>query len=59
LAHERYRKGLSTYLEVLDAQRAIYAAQRELLDGQAKQSLQLVALCKALGGGWQVATDKF
>jgi NodT family efflux transporter outer membrane factor (OMF) lipoprotein len=59
LAHERYRKGLSTYLEVLDAQRAIYSAQRELLDGQAKQSLQLVALCKALGGGWQVATDKF
>jgi NodT family efflux transporter outer membrane factor (OMF) lipoprotein len=59
LANERYRTGLSTYLEVLDAQRAIYSAQRELLDGQAKQSLQLVALCKALGGGWQVATDKF
>ncbi len=59
LARERYRKGLSSYLDVLEAQRAIYLAQREQLDGQAKQSLQLVALCKALGGGWQVATDKF
>lgn len=52
LATERYRKGLSTYLEVLDAQRGVYLAQKEQLDGLAKQSLQLVALCKALGGGW-------
>jgi outer membrane protein TolC len=52
LATERYRKGLSSYLEVLDAQRGVYQAQREQLDGFAKQSLQLVALNKALGGGW-------
>ena len=52
LATERYRKGLSSYLEVLDAQRGVYQAQREQLDGLAKQSLQLVALNKALGGGW-------
>jgi NodT family efflux transporter outer membrane factor (OMF) lipoprotein len=52
LANERYRKGLSSYLEVLQAQRGIYLAQREILEAQAKQSLQLVALCKALGGGW-------
>lgn len=54
LASERYRKGLSSYLEVLDAQRGVYQAQREFVDNQAKQSLQLVALCKALGGGWSV-----
>jgi NodT family efflux transporter outer membrane factor (OMF) lipoprotein len=54
LATERYRKGLSTYLDVLDAQRGVYLAQREFVDGQARQSLQLVALCKALGGGWSV-----
>jgi NodT family efflux transporter outer membrane factor (OMF) lipoprotein len=53
LATERYRKGLNTYLEVLDAQRGVYAAEREQLESWAKQSLQLVALCKALGGGWQ------
>jgi NodT family efflux transporter outer membrane factor (OMF) lipoprotein len=52
LASERYRKGLSSYLEVLAAQRGIYQAQKDSLDGQAKQSLSLVALCKALGGGW-------
>jgi NodT family efflux transporter outer membrane factor (OMF) lipoprotein len=55
LATERYRKGLTTYLEVLEAQRSVYQAQRESLDAQAKQSLQLVALCKALGGGWSTA----
>jgi NodT family efflux transporter outer membrane factor (OMF) lipoprotein len=55
LANERYRKGLSSYLEVLEAQRAIYAAQREQVNNQAQQSLQLVALCKALGGGWSEA----
>ena len=52
LATERYRKGLSSYLEVLDAQRGVYQAQREQLDGLARQSLQLAALNKALGGGW-------
>ena len=51
LASERYHKGLSSYLEVLDAQRSVYQAQREQLDGLARQSLQLVALNKALGGG--------
>lgn len=56
LATERYRKGLNSYLEVLDAQRGVYSAQREQLDGLAKQSLQLVALNKALGGGWADST---
>jgi outer membrane protein TolC len=56
LATERYRKGLSSYLEVLDVQRGVYLAQKESLDSQSKQSLHLVALNKALGGGWTDAT---
>jgi NodT family efflux transporter outer membrane factor (OMF) lipoprotein len=56
LATERYRKGLSSYLEVLDVQRGVYLAQKESLDSQSKQSLYLVALNKALGGGWTDAT---
>lgn len=55
LSSERWRNGLTAYLDVLLAERGLFQAQRELVDGQAKQSAQLVALYKALGGGWQVA----
>lgn len=53
LAHERYRKGLTAFLDVLIAERSLFQSQSELLDSEAKTSLQLVALYKALGGGWQ------
>ena len=53
LSTERWRKGLSAYLDVLTAERALLVTQRELVDSQTKQSQQLVALYKALGGGWQ------
>ncbi len=54
LSTERYGKGLTAYLDVLTAERALFQTQRELVDSQAKQSEQLVALYKALGGGWQI-----
>ena len=53
LSLERYGKGLSAYLDVLTAERALFQTQRELVESQAIQSSQLVALYKALGGGWQ------
>jgi len=55
LSTERWRKGLAAYLDVLLAERSQFQAQRQLVESQAKQSSQLVALYKALGGGWQVA----
>lgn len=53
LSNERWRRGLAAYLDVLLAERGLFQAQRELVDSQAKQSAQWVALYKALGGGWQ------
>jgi NodT family efflux transporter outer membrane factor (OMF) lipoprotein len=53
LSTERWRNGLSAYLDVLAAERGLFQGQRDLVDSQAKQSSQLVALYKALGGGWQ------
>jgi outer membrane protein TolC len=52
IAQVRYREGVADYLTVLDAQRTLYSARDQL--GQIKlQRLQaLVALYKALGGGW-------
>lgn len=53
LATERYLKGLTSFLDVLTAEKALYQAQSDLLESEAESSLQLVALYKALGGGWQ------
>ncbi len=53
LSKELYGKGLTSFLDVLVAERALFQAQRELVESDAAISSQLVALYKALGGGWQ------
>ena len=46
-------KGLSDFLNVLDAQRALFQTQTQLAQSQAAVSENLVSLNKALGGGWE------
>lgn len=53
LAEDLYRKGLTSFIDVLDAQRALYATESELARSRADVTLNLVALYKALGGGWE------
>lgn len=53
LALDRYRRGLTTFIDVLTAQRTLYATQSSLSQSEAQQLIDLVALYKALGGGWQ------
>ncbi|MGH8589545.1 MAG: efflux transporter outer membrane subunit [Gammaproteobacteria bacterium] len=52
LAHDRYRSGLVDFLDVLEAERTLYAAQSELARGERAVGQDLVRLYKALGGGW-------
>ena len=52
LADMRYRAGASSYLDSLDAQRALFVAQQALIQTQAAQLQNAVALYRALGGGW-------
>ncbi len=47
----RQRAGLDTRLELLDAQRLLYASQQALLDLRRSEFGSAVALYKALGGG--------
>jgi multidrug efflux system outer membrane protein len=54
MANELYVRGLSDYLNVLDSQRALYVTETELAQSEATMASNLVALYKALGGGWQV-----
>ncbi|WP_242338280.1 MULTISPECIES: AdeC/AdeK/OprM family multidrug efflux complex outer membrane factor [Anaeromyxobacter] len=48
----RYRKGVDSYVTVLVAQRDLYAAQQQLIQSRLARLGNLVALYKALGGGW-------
>ena len=52
LAHDRYRSGLVDFLDVLETERTLYAAQTELARGERAVGQDLVRLYKALGGGW-------
>ena len=53
LAMERYLAGVQSYLAVIDAQGALYGAEDQLAQSRQAQVLAMVALYKALGGGWQ------
>lgn len=53
-AELRYRAGLATFLEVLDAQRAVYAEELALAQSRAQTAANLIALYKALGGAGQL-----
>jgi NodT family efflux transporter outer membrane factor (OMF) lipoprotein len=53
LAHQRYKGGLTMFLDVLDAERAMQQTELSLADSTAAVSTDLVALYKALGGGWE------
>ena len=53
LSSETYRAGLTDFLSVLDAQRELYANEDLLAQSRTTQALDLIALYKALGGGWQ------
>jgi multidrug efflux system outer membrane protein len=51
LARTRYREGVAGYLEVLDAERNLFAAEQALLAVRRTELDNLVALYVALGGG--------
>jgi NodT family efflux transporter outer membrane factor (OMF) lipoprotein len=53
LARDRYLGGLSDFLNVLEAQRKLFQAQSEMALSDAAESDDMVALYKALGGGWE------
>lgn len=55
MARERYRSGVADFLTVLDAERRQLEAQDALAEARAASALALIAVYKALGGGWQAA----
>ncbi|MDH5574767.1 MAG: TolC family protein, partial [Nitrospirota bacterium] len=53
LADIRYRKGLVSYIDVLDAQRIVLAAELEVVQTERARLTNMVSLFKAVGGGWE------
>jgi multidrug efflux system outer membrane protein len=53
VAQARYDRGVSTYLDVTDAQRSTLAADRAAAQIRTQRLLATVAVARALGGGWE------
>jgi NodT family efflux transporter outer membrane factor (OMF) lipoprotein len=53
LATARYNRGLTDFLNVVDAERQFYDLQEQYAEAQVSQGEQFVQLYKSLGGGWQ------
>jgi multidrug efflux system outer membrane protein len=56
LANIRYAAGLSSYIEVLDAQQQLFPAENTLTRARLARLEALVALYRSLGGGWSQET---
>ena len=57
LAQQRYDRGLTDYLNVVDSQRQRYALEENYNSAREAAASAFVTLCQALGGGWQTFQD--
>ena len=55
LSQALFRSGSAGYLDVLDAQRSMYAAQQTLIGLELTEQANRLALYKVLGGGWRAS----
>ena len=56
LSDLRYRNGVASYLDLLDAQRSLFALEQADVQVRLTQLLNQINLYKALGGGWSEAS---
>ncbi|HWX22441.1 MAG TPA: efflux transporter outer membrane subunit [Candidatus Binatia bacterium] len=54
LARQRYDSGISDFLPVLDAERTQLDVEAQLAQSETRTATGLVAVYKALGGGWEI-----
>jgi NodT family efflux transporter outer membrane factor (OMF) lipoprotein len=53
LASQRYERGLTDFLNVVDAQRREYELEGQFIQAQGSVADQFVGVYRALGGGWE------
>jgi multidrug efflux system outer membrane protein len=57
LAMQRFDQGVDDFLDVLDAERTLLESQDTLAQSETQVNLNLIAIYKALGGGWKPASS--
>jgi len=57
IARGQYKAGLTTFLNVLQSENALYQSQDKLALSDQRLAIDMIALYKSLGGGWQTETD--
>ncbi|MDM0081688.1 efflux transporter outer membrane subunit [Variovorax sp. J31P179] len=58
IATLQYREGLTDFQRVLDSQRTFFSQQELLVANQGSLTQSLIALYKAMGGGWEEARSR-
>jgi outer membrane protein, multidrug efflux system len=53
LATDSYRKGITPFVTVLDAERQLAETRTQLAQSTVNVTTNLIAVYKSLGGGWQ------
>ncbi|MGA2052204.1 MAG: efflux transporter outer membrane subunit [Opitutales bacterium] len=58
LANERYKDGIASFLDVLEAERSLLLTQDQLALSDGLVTVDVISLYKALGGGWETVDLK-
>jgi NodT family efflux transporter outer membrane factor (OMF) lipoprotein len=53
ISKQRYKEGMTSFIEVLDADRTLYTSETQLAQADADATQNMIAVYKSLGGGWQ------
>ncbi len=56
VAKQRYKEGMTSFIEALDSDRTLYTSQIQLAQADADATRDLIAVYKSLGGGWKPET---
>lgn len=57
-AQERYKAGLDSFIDYLSADRTLLEAENRLAQSEITAATSLVAIYKALGGGWEIVSEQ-
>lgn len=58
IANALYTGGIGDFLNVLDSQRSLYLSQDQMVQSESTVTTNLIALYKALGGGWEMTEER-
>lgn len=58
IAAIQYREGLTDFQRVLDSQQTLFNQQERLVSNRGDVAQNLIALYKAMGGGWQAGRER-